>query len=555
MKFFNLSPLTQKRLERFRKSRVAFFSLRLLIVLYLISLCAEVICNGKPLLMRFNGEWSCPFLMKQPPSLVQEITGNTTHIDYRQFTKSEAFLASGENFVLFAPVRYSPGETLDTADLEDEKVVTLSLIPNQPVGRFNLTRDFAIVRQDNCAQFFPNVSLHDRHTKLEELIEITPELRQEINRRLRGEACDAYETDVRPMSSRAFSWSQLHLSLAPSEGGEMPLTVRVNLCALLPNAQKFLPKLTYACSLCCSRLSDAAGNLTEEITCKPANKQTPQPSAELFMSLQKWARWGFNKDITSADNVSYVDSQSGTVYAVYSGNNIRFPFPPTRRHIFGLDGSGRDVFSRIVYATRIAMSFGLLLAVAATVLGMAIGAVQGYFGGKVDICIQRFTEIWAAMPFLYIMVLVGAVFGRSFWLLLLVYGLFCWLGLSYYMRAEFLRLRNRPFVAAARCQGLTNARIIFRHILPNALTPIITLFPFLLVGAIGSLVSLDFLGFGLPPLTPSWGELLNQAQTYRWAWWLILFPSLAIFVVMFLTVMVGEGVRNAFDPKPFSKLQ
>ena len=123
------------------------------------------------------------------------------------------------------------------------------------------------------------------------------------------------------------------------------------------------------------------------------------------------------------------------------------------------------------------------------------------------------------------------------------------------MRAEFLRLRNRPFVAAARCQGLSNARIIFRHVLPNALTPIITLFPFLLVGAIGALVSLDFLGFGLPPLTPSWGELLNQAQVYRWAWWLILFPSLAIFTVMFLTVMVGEGVRNAFDPKPFSKLQ
>jgi microcin C transport system permease protein len=271
--------------------------------------------------------------------------------------------------------------------------------------------------------------------------------------------------------------------------------------------------------------------------------------------LTEWAARGFRKDLTAADGISYVDPETGTVYAVYSGNNIRFPFPPTSRHIFGLDGSGRDVFSRIVYATRIAMSFGLLLAVTATILGMTIGSIQGYFGGKVDICVQRFTEIWAAMPFLYIMVLVGAVFGRSFWLLLLVYGLFCWLGLSYYMRAEFLRLRNRPFVAAARCQGLTNARIIFRHILPNALTPIITLFPFLLVGAIGSLVSLDFLGFGLPPLTPSWGELLNQAQTYRWAWWLILFPSLAIFTVMFLTVMVGEGVRNAFDPKPFSKLQ
>ena len=550
MKLFNFSPLTQKRLERFRRSRVAFWSLRILIGLYVLSLGAEFICNGEPLLMRFNGEWSCPFLLAQPPEGVRKATGETTHVDYRLFTDSDIFKQDKRNFALFAPVRYSPGETLDTADLEHDKVVTLSLIPNQPVGRFNLTRDFAIVRQDNCKQFFPNVNLYDGFTHLADVIDLTPELRQAINSRLLGEACEAYETTVAPMPLRAFPWQQLRLTLSPTVGGDdFPTTIRVNLSAILPNNQRFLPKLTYNFM----READENGKLTK-VVMKPSKKTIP-PSEALAAQLTEWATAGFKKDITAADGIFYTDPETGTVYAVYSGNNIRFPFPPTARHIFGLDGSGRDVFSRIVYATRIAMSFGLLLVMTATVLGMIIGSIQGYFGGKVDICMQRFTEIWAAMPFLYIMVLVGAVFGRSFWLLLIVYGLFCWLGLSYYMRAEFLRLRNRPFVAAARCQGLTNARIIFRHILPNALTPIITLFPFLLVGAIGSLVSLDFLGFGLPPLTPSWGELLNQAQTYRWAWWLILFPSLAIFSVMFLTVMVGEGVRNAFDPKPFSKLQ
>lgn len=549
MKFFNLSPLTQKRLERFRRSRIAFWSLRLLIALYVVSLGAEFICNGEPLLMRFQGEWSCPFLLTQPPENVRAATGETTHVDYRLFTKSEVFKKDAKNFALFAPVRYSPGETLDTADLEDDKVVTISLIPKQPVGRFNLTQDLAIVRQDNCTQFFPSMNLRDGCTNLAEVIEITPELRKQITRRLAGEACDAYETMVAPSSQRAVSWEQMRLVLSPSAGGVLPQTVRVNLRAVLPNNQRFLQKLTYDFV----READENGELTKVVL--KSNKHTVLPSDALMGQLMEWATAGFKKDITAADAIFYTDPETKTDYAVYSANNIRFPFHPTARHIFGLDGSGRDVFSRIVYATRIAMSFGLLLAVTATVLGMIIGSIQGYFGGKVDICVQRFTEIWAAMPFLYIMVLVGAVFGRSFWLLLLVYGLFCWLGLSYYMRAEFLRLRNRPFVAAARCQGLTNARIIFRHILPNALTPIITLFPFLLVGAIGSLVSLDFLGFGLPPLTPSWGELLNQAQTYRWAWWLILFPSLAIFTVMFLTVMVGEGVRNAFDPKPFSKLQ
>jgi len=139
--------------------------------------------------------------------------------------------------------------------------------------------------------------------------------------------------------------------------------------------------------------------------------------------------------------------------------------------------------------------------------------------------------------------------------LLICYGIFNWIGVSYYMRAEFLRLRTRTFVEAAKCQGFSAARIIFGHILPNALTPLITLFPFLLMGAIGSLAALDFLGFGLPPMTPSCGELMNQAQQFRWAWWLILFPALALFIVMLLTVLVGEGLRDAFDPRQKSRLE
>jgi microcin C transport system permease protein len=156
------------------------------------------------------------------------------------------------------------------------------------------------------------------------------------------------------------------------------------------------------------------------------------------------------------------------------------------------------------------------------------------------------------------MILLGSVLGRSFTLLLITYGLFNWIGLWHYMRGEFLRLRNRPFIEAARCQGLSHWRIMSRHILPNALTPLITLFPFSLVGAIGSLTALDFLGFGLPPLTPSWGELLQQGRQYMAgggssAWWLVAFPSAALFTLMFLTVLIGEGIRDAFDPKPSTK--
>ena len=150
---------------------------------------------------------------------------------------------------------------------------------------------------------------------------------------------------------------------------------------------------------------------------------------------------------------------------------------------------------------------------------------------------------------------MGSIYGRSFMLLLLCYAVFNWIGISYYMRAEFLRLRNWPFVEAARSQGLPTRRIMFRHILPNALVPLVTFFPFSLVSAIGTLAALDFLGFGLPPPTPSWGELLAQAQEVNWAWWLTLYPSLALFVVMLLGVFIGEGVRQAFDPKPFSRME
>jgi microcin C transport system permease protein len=159
------------------------------------------------------------------------------------------------------------------------------------------------------------------------------------------------------------------------------------------------------------------------------------------------------------------------------------------------------------------------------------------------------------MPFIYVMIFIGSTLGRSFSVLLVCYAVFNWITVSYYMRAEFLRLRRLPFVEAAKVHGASTVRIIFVHILPNAVTPLLTLFPFLLMGAVGSLAALDFLGFGLPPMTPSCGELLNQAQQFRWAWWLVLFPSLALFTVMLLTVFVGEGLREAFDPRRKSKLE
>ncbi|OUW15308.1 MAG: ABC transporter permease [Opitutales bacterium TMED158] len=234
---------------------------------------------------------------------------------------------------------------------------------------------------------------------------------------------------------------------------------------------------------------------------------------------------------------------------------VRFPFRPVGEHYFGLDSSGRDVLARILYGMRIALNFGLALVIGTMGVGVAIGGLQGYKGGWVDLGGQRLIEIWESLPFLYIMIFMGSVFGRGFLILLVVYGIFNWIPMSYYIRGEFLKLRKQPFVEAAHCLGLPSWKIMSRHILPNSIVPIVTLFPFLLVGAIFALSALDYLGFGLPPPTPSWGELLAQAQESRSSWWLVSYPTMFLVIVILLGVFIGEGIRAAFDPRVNSRFE
>jgi microcin C transport system permease protein len=215
----------------------------------------------------------------------------------------------------------------------------------------------------------------------------------------------------------------------------------------------------------------------------------------------------------------------------------------------GTDDQGRDVVARIIYGFRISVLFGLVLTVFSSIIGVAAGAVQGYFGGWTDLLFQRFIEIWTSVPQLYLLIIVAAVIEPNFWILLGILLAFSWVALVGVVRAEFLRARNFEYVTAARALGLPNLKIIFRHLLPNAMVATLTFMPFILNGSITTLTSLDFLGFGLPPGSPSLGELLAQGKDNLQAPWLGLTAFFVIAVMLSLLIFVGEAVRDALDPR------
>jgi microcin C transport system permease protein len=239
----------------------------------------------------------------------------------------------------------------------------------------------------------------------------------------------------------------------------------------------------------------------------------------------------------------------------YSYNTVDYdlsvpsPAPPSWRHLLGTDDQARDVVARVIYGFRISVLFGLVLTILSSIVGVAAGAVQGYYGGWLDLSFQRFIEIWNSMPTLFMLIILASVVTPSFWWLLGLLLLFSWTSLVGVVRAEFLRARNLDFVRAARALGVGHFTIMRRHVLPNAMVATVTFMPFILIGGITSLTGLDFLGFGLPPGSPSLGELLNQGKSNLQAPWLGISGFVVMAVMLSLLVFIGEAVRDAFDPR------
>ena len=239
----------------------------------------------------------------------------------------------------------------------------------------------------------------------------------------------------------------------------------------------------------------------------------------------------------------------------YSYNTVNFdlrgpaPSPPSAENLLGTDDQARDVLARVIYGFRLSVLFGLILTAVSSVIGIAAGAVQGYFGGWTDLLFQRFMEIWSGLPMLFLLIILASVFQPSFWMLLGLLLLFQWMSLVGVVRAEFLRTRNFDYVRAARALGVGNVTIMYRHVLPNAMTAALTFLPFVLIESITALTSLDFLGFGLPPGSPSLGELLAQGKANLQAPWLGITSFVVLATMLSLLIFVGEAVRDAYDPR------
>ncbi|WP_369601919.1 ABC transporter permease [Hahella sp. SMD15-11] len=229
--------------------------------------------------------------------------------------------------------------------------------------------------------------------------------------------------------------------------------------------------------------------------------------------------------------------------------DVPAPAPPSAENWLGTDDQGRDVLARVIYGFRISIIFALLVTGFGSVVGVAVGAIQGYFGGMIDLLGQRFLEIWSGLPVLFILIILSSFVEPNFWWLLGIMLLFSWTSLVDVVRAEFLRARNFEYVRAARALGLSNSVIIRRHVLPNAMVATLTFVPFNLTGTVGALTSLDFLGFGLPPGSPSLGELLAQGKNNLQAPWLGITAFMTLAIMLSLLVFIGEAVRDAFDPR------
>ncbi|MBF0117457.1 MAG: ABC transporter permease [Desulfobacterales bacterium] len=521
------NPITQKRLSRFKENKRAYISFWILIIFYCISILSELIASSEPLYMKFNGKYYFPPFKYYSEDIFME-NGRQTRPDYKKIQKDSKFASNPDNYMVFPIFPYGPYESIQPSSIVTSDDVKVIFSPMPMVASINISKDYIIQKSFSFGYVIDKDEKDIIGLSLTSFYQLSEGIRLAISRRFAN-----LESDSSSYKIIGNNKKEMEISLSPFSPRSLPPKT-VRLIFRETEAKKEKQILTFNKGLNNISKSELWDLLSDE------NRNI------ILDYVEKRFIGVVDNNIINIKNRFYTLS--------FIKEEVTYPYPPSGVHFMGIDSTGRDVFARILYGFRTSLTFGIMLVLFSMGIGIVIGAIQGYYGGIIDITCQRLIEIWGALPFFYIMILMGSIYGQSLILLLFLYGLFNWIGISYYMRGEFLRLRKQPFVEAAKCMGISSTKIIIKYILPNAIVPVVTFFPFSLVGAIASLAALDYLGFGLPAPTPSWGELLFEAQQFRWAWWLILYPSLALFIVMILGIFLGEGIRSAYDPKKYTRL-
>jgi len=515
----NLSEsILQKRINRFKSIKRGYYSLIILISLYVLSICAPVIFNSKAIMVKYNDDYYFPLFNSifsnkniEAKDLGQfEIKGKKKYGQphYRLLKKQYQKEDKG-NWVIMPLYPYDPYE--EVMSEKDEQFTDMN--GNGVWDRLCVTSPFSV---DSAAKDFT--------------------------------FSDTVSVVLKSADSESFNFYKGEISGMIGESGS---AIPAGKGTLIELSNKFFED-------CLSdfKFSDSNGNSLSVRYLSGSDNVEENCDSEVCLFLDE----GNLKYSSTEDIAKFQFLHIGEDFIDENGNGIADKYKytnfPDSQHLLGTDNQGRDVLSRLIYGFNISITFAIVCCFLSYIIGIIIGGTLGYFGGKVDLFGLRIIEIYGSIPFLFMLMILATFIKPNVYILASMYVFLTgWIGITWYVRGEFLREKSKDYVSAAVSMGQSHWNVMFRHILPNSLTPVITFAPFAIIGYISALVSLDYLGFGLQPPTPSWGELMAQGRTNLQYWHLIVSPLFSIGATLFLITFIGEAIREAFDPKVHSRLR
>ena len=516
---FTVSPLTTKRIKRFKTIKRGYYSFIIIVTLLFLSLFLELMVNNKALVVNYNGITKFP--------AVAEWVHNVFFVKNMSFfNKRSDFGQIGESEVDYRLLqKYSQNPELLKDEIELRKIESKGQDKEIPI----LEQAYQNFKTKPNFIMMPIYPYSPYEHLLEQIsMRVTPES-------LKNMASNNLEKDLIKSVESLTYFEITKKTIDDLNKESFNEDVIKSLNPLIGKQFKDLASMEQA---------------LDSLNLTPEQKEF----VEKYVEGRSFDKMDLMKEFRQL-NISY--EKIVEIFKCITLIPSRPPNSPSLLHPLGTDDSGLDVIPQLLYGFRISLMFALVVTLVGNCIGVTVGAVMGYYGGWVDILTQRFIEIWASIPFLFTIMIIASIVQPSFMLLaIMLIVLSSWLGITYTIRGEFYREKSKDYVLAAESIGVSNTKIMLKHILPNALVPLVTYVPFEIVAYISSLVSLDYLGFGLPPGTPSWGGLLSQGmQHIRYFPHLIIVPSVTFALTLFAVVMIGEAVREAFDPKVFSRLR